>query len=542
MGILTPAEFDALTRSDFQIFAERVYAELNPGSTFLDNFHISKIIAALEAVRQGKITRLSINLPPRSLKSIIVSVAFPAWILGHDPTKKILVASYGQELAEELSRACRSVMQTAWYQRLFPATRLDPSRLAANVFETTAGGCRRAASVGGSLTGFGADLIIIDDAMKPAAALSEVERHRANNWFGNTVVTRLNSQKTGAIVVVMQRLHEDDFVGHILKLDRWEVVSFPAIAQEDEVHVVETAYGTFTHRRREGEALHPERESLRELERLRHTLGPEQFSAQYLQSPTPQGGEVIKLEWFPRYAPDQLPASFDQKFQSWDTASKVKAIHDFSACVTFGVLGRTLWLLDVFRARLEYSDLKQAIIARAQQFKANPVLIEEQGSGISLLQDLKRDGLTTVQGILPVADKIMRMRMQIAMIKNGFVHLPQNAAWLPGYSHELIMFPKGKHDDQVNSTIQALQWFSQKLSEPPAITYYQLLAQKPHGRYDNSIVTMRCEDKPTVQILDGTSYQTYHPDKDGYYRMRWKHAKQYVGAVGWQFIEYGPRS
>ena len=288
MSILTPAEFDALTRSDFQIFAERVYAELNSGSTFLDNFHIHIIATNLEAVRQGKITRLIFTLPPRSLKSIIVSVAFPAWILGHDPTKKILVASYGQELAEELSRACRAVMQSAWYQRLFPATRLDPSRLAANVFETTAGGCRRAASVGGSLTGFGADLIIIDDPMKPAAALSEVERHRVNSWFSNTVVTRLNSQKTGAIIVVMQRLHEDDFVGHILKLDKWEVVSFPAIAQEDEVHVVETPYGTFTHRRREGEALHPERESLQELERLRKTLGQEQFYAQYLQSPPPR--------------------------------------------------------------------------------------------------------------------------------------------------------------------------------------------------------------------------------------------------------------
>jgi predicted phage terminase large subunit-like protein len=536
MGILTPAEFDALTRSDFQIFVERVYAEFNPGSTFLDNFHIPIITTNLEAVRQGKITRLIFTFPPRSLKSIIVSVAFPAWILGHDPTKKILVASYGQELAEELSRACRAVMQSAWYQRLFPTTRLDPSRLAAHAFETTAGGCRRAASVGGSLTGFGADLIIIDDPLKPDQALSEVERNRANNWFGNTVVTRLNSQKTGAIVVVMQRLHEDDFVGHILKLDSWDVLSFPAVAQEDEVHVVETPYGTFTHRRREGEALHPERESLRELERLRQALGPEQFAAQYLQAPMPQGGEVIKLDWFRRYTPDQLPASFEQVLQSWDPSGKVKAVNDPSVCTTWGIYARALWLVDVFRARLEYPELKQAIIARAQHFKASTVLIEEEGSGIALLQDLKREGLTTVQGMLPVADKIMRMRMQIAMIKNGFVHIPQNVPWLPDYSHELIMFPKGKHDDQVDSTIQALQWFSQKLSEPPAITYCRLLI--PHGRDDNSIVTMRCMAKPIVQIDD----IEYHPDKDGYYRMRWKHAKQFVGAVGWQYIEYGPHS
>ena len=300
--------------------------------------------------------------------------------------------------------------------------------------------------MGGSLTGFGADLIIIDDPLKPDQALSEVERNRANNWFGNTVVTRLNSQKTGAIVVVMQRLHEDDFVGHILKLDRWEVVSFPVIALEDEVHVVETPYGTFAHRRRDGEALHPERESLRELERLRQALGPEQFAAQYLQAPMPQGGEVIKLEWFLRYTPDQLPTSFDQVFQSWDTAGKTKAIHDPSVCTTWGVYGGALYLLDVYSARLEYPELKKAIIARAQHFKASTVLIEEQGSGISLLQELKREGLTTVQGMLPVADKIMRMRAQVAMIKNGFVRIPQSAPWLSGYLDEFMMFPKGRHD------------------------------------------------------------------------------------------------
>jgi hypothetical protein len=136
--------------------------------------------------------------------------------------------------------------------------------------------------------------------------------------------------------------------------------------------------------------------------------------------------------------------------------------------------------------------------------------------------------------MLLVADKIMRMRMQIAMIKNGFVHIPQNAPWLPGYSHELIMFPKGKHDDQVDSTIQALQWFSQKLSEPPTITYYRLQAQKPYGRDDNDNVTMRNKGKPAVQTIEG---KYIYPDKDGYYRMRWIEAKPCLGTIGWQLIE-----
>ena len=192
MGLLTPAELDALTRVDFQIFLERMFAELNPGIRYLDNFHIPIVAANLEAVRQGKKTRLVLTVPPRSLKSFITSVAFTAWCLGHDPTMKIIAASYVQDLAEDLSRDCRTIMQSELYRRLFPATRLNPSRLAANILETTAGGFRRAASVGGSLTGFGADLVVIDDPAKPDEALSDVERRRANRWFSSTVVTRLN--------------------------------------------------------------------------------------------------------------------------------------------------------------------------------------------------------------------------------------------------------------------------------------------------------------------------------------------------------------
>src|SRR5260221_9966371 len=166
MGLLTSAELDALTRIDFQIFLERMFVELNPGIPYLDNFHIPMVAAKLEAVRQGDITRLILTVPPRSLKSFITSVAYIAWCLGHDPTLKILAASYAQDLAEDLSRDCRAIMQSELYRRLFPATRLNPSRLAANAFETTAGGCRRAAAGGGRLIGVWAELIVIHDALK----------------------------------------------------------------------------------------------------------------------------------------------------------------------------------------------------------------------------------------------------------------------------------------------------------------------------------------------------------------------------------------
>jgi predicted phage terminase large subunit-like protein len=346
-------------------------------------------------------------------------------------------------------------MQQPWYQRLFPRTRLSTVRQAVHSFETTAGGGRIATSVGGVLTGMGADVIIIDDPVKPDDALSQVERQKANDWFRHTLVTRLNDKLAGAIIVVMQRLHEDDFVGHILGLDDWEVLSFPAIAEEDEVHEVRTPFGTYTHHRRAGEALHPEREPLSVLEALRRSLGSAHFAAQYLQRPTPPGGGTVKIEWFRRY--DKAPKRFDRIIQSWDTASKVKELNDYSVCTTWGVRDKRYYLLGVLRDRLEYPQLKAAVLTRASLYPNPYILIEDKGSGTSLIQDLKRDGVQ-VTACVPQGDKLFRMEGQTAFIEAGGVYLPRKAHWLEAFLHEVSMFPKGRFDDQVDSMSQALHW------------------------------------------------------------------------------------
>ena len=193
----SPAEFDALTRIDFIIFVERVFAELNRASPYHYNFHIAAICAELEAMRRGETLRLAIALPPRSLKSIIVSVAYPAWLLGHDPSTKIICASYGEKLSHPLARDCRQVMLSAWYRALFPGTRLTSSRAPVDELMTTAGGYRLAASVGGSITGKGADYFIVDDPTKPEEALSAVVRARANEWARHTLFTRHDNKVTG---------------------------------------------------------------------------------------------------------------------------------------------------------------------------------------------------------------------------------------------------------------------------------------------------------------------------------------------------------
>src|ERR1700757_2068752 len=256
---LTPAEYQVLLRQDFVSFAVRCFQDLNPQAERAMNWHIEVIAAKLTAVREGKIRRLIINLPPRHLKSLMASIAFPAWLLGHNPSAQILCVSYAQDLADKLARDCRGIMISPWYGRIFP-TRLSAHRQAVQEVINTRQGCRLATSTGGVLTGRGADIILIDDPLKPEDALSKALRQACNEWFVHTLYSRLNDKRTGAIVIIMQRLHEDDLVGHVLGQEPWEVLSFPAIAEADEGHEIETIWGPRHYTRRRGEALHPARE------------------------------------------------------------------------------------------------------------------------------------------------------------------------------------------------------------------------------------------------------------------------------------------
>ena len=212
---LTEREEDAQRRLDFAAFAQQCFRELNPLTPLAMNWHVEVMTAKLAAVYRGEIRRLIVNVPPRYLKSLLGSVAFPAWCLGRRPGTQIICASYAQDFADKLARDCRRIIMCDWFERAFP-TRLSAQRQAVGEFETTQQGCRLATSVGGVLTGRGADLIIIDDPLKPEEALSQAQRQAANDWFDHTLYSRLNDKRYGKIVVIMHRLHEDDLVGHVL--------------------------------------------------------------------------------------------------------------------------------------------------------------------------------------------------------------------------------------------------------------------------------------------------------------------------------------
>jgi predicted phage terminase large subunit-like protein len=464
---LPPNIYGSLLRRDLVAFVQRAFCELNPQGRFQSAPYIELLASRLEDCRTGKIKRLIINLPPRSLKSHSATVVFPAWLLGHDPTIEIIAASYGQDLADKLARDTRKVMESDWYRTLF-STRLS-TRRAVNDFATTAGGTRMATSVGGVLTGRGAEVILIDDPQKPDEALSETGRKAVKEWYDNTLLSRLNNKSTGCIIIVMQRLHQDDLVGHVLSRDDWTVLSFPAIAEEDERIPYMTPYGPRQFVRWKGEALQPERESLHEYELMRRRIGLYNFSSQYQQQPIPVSGNLIRREWLRFYDPDQRLQK-RRIVQSWDTASKTSELNDYSACTTWSVEGDKFYLLNVFRRRLNYPDLKRAIIAQANDYHWPTVVIEDKSSGTQLIQDLRNERVVTVIEYKPPSgtDKIMQLHACSDRFENGRVFLPERAPWLDNYIAELIGFPGVKHDDQVDSTTQALDY----LREPDVVAQF----------------------------------------------------------------------
>lgn len=463
---LSPSERRALLHRDFYAFTERAFYELNPNETFQHNWHLEVIASELEACRNGEQTRSIFNTPPRSLKSLFASVCFPAFHLGHNPSAKIICVSYAQDLADKHARDFRTILNSGWYQNLFPNCRLLSPRQALQELVTTQHGFRLATSVGGALTGMGADLVVIDDPLKPDEALSNIQRKAVNNWFDHTLYSRLNDKKRGRIILIMQRLHEDDLVGHVVAMEPWTLVRFPAIAEGDEIHVIPTVHGVRRFQRREGEALHPEREPIEVLNRIRATIGEYNFASQYQQAPTPLGGGIVKIAWFKTYAAADLPARFDLILQSWDTANKPTELCDYSVCTTWGLREKHIYLLHVFRKRLGYPELKRAVQEQADAFGPKIILLEDKGSGTQLIQELIREGMHTIKSYEPRMDKATRMNTVTPTIENGFVHLPDDAGWLAEYLHELASFPKGKFDDQADSTSQALDWLKQYCLRP----------------------------------------------------------------------------
>lgn len=448
-------------RQDLSAFTHRTFLHLEEGTPYQHNWHIDHISWQLTRLARGDIRRLIINVPPRSMKSIQVSIAFSAWAMGHDPTSKILCVSYAEALARKLSIDTRNVMRSDWYRYVFPDLDLGGTRQRTMEIETRQGGYRLASGMGGSILGRGADLIIIDDPQKAIQGISEAGRRQAKEFYDNALVTRLNDKRHGAIVLVMQRLHEDDLVGHVLERDDWEHVVLPAIAPEEAIYRLSDRPGHMF-RRAKGDVLHPEREPQSILEDIRKVQGSLVFSAQYQQQPTPADGNVVRRNWIRFF--DQPPTECNHIIISWDTASTLGEKSDWSVATVWGAKGRDYYLLHLYRDRVEFPQLRQQVIDLDRQWRAAATIIEDGELGRAVAQDVRRTGELRPLLKRPRFDKQTRFVAQAARFEAGQIYLPKEAPWLGAFLEELLAFPNGRNDDQVDSVSQALDHLHQVVS------------------------------------------------------------------------------
>jgi len=449
-----------MVKHDFPTFIARSFGVVDPSARYEHNWHIDLIAEYLEAVRQQKVKRLIINMPPRALKSVCVSVAWPAWLLGHRPSTRIMTASYSAGLSVKHALDTRHILNEGWYQRLFPELVIAAGQNEKHKLVTTQHGFRLATSVGGTATGEGGDILIVDDPLHPLQAISSTERTHANNWFDQTFSTRLNNKKEGGIVVVMQRLHPEDLSGHLLAKGGWEHLCLPAKTESSSYF---NATDTLYHR--PAGLLHNAREDEQQLADMKITLGSFGFAAQYQQEPMSQEGGMVKMDWFVRYdmtLPDMQLTSFESIIQSWDTAIKTGEANDATVCITMGVKGGVHYVLDVVKDKLEYPSLKRLFYRLAERFSPDAILIEDKASGQSLLQDIKRESSLAVIGQMPKQSKLMRFAAVTPMMEAERVALPKYAHWLSSFEEELIQFPHVKHDDQVDALTQYLGWVKEK--------------------------------------------------------------------------------
>lgn len=444
---------DALARQRLLHFVIKVYSHLHPGEPPLQpTWYLQAMCYHLERVGRGELPRSMIWLMPRALKSITAAVAFPCWQLGRDPTAKIMIVTYGDTLSSEHADYRRQIMESDWYKRLFPGTVLRTSKQ--GKLTTTRNGTCFATSVEGAITGRGAGFIILDDCMRGGDQASDVLREKLKSWFSNTLSSRLNDKRTGAIVSIQQRLHEDDLPAFLLERG-FACLRLPAIADRDvDIEIGPNQFYRF----KRNELLDPVRFPMEVLERERLSMGNQHYSAQYLQEPVVAEGNLFKMEQFKRFERALRPEHFNKIIQSWDTAASELPGADWSVCTTWGWVAGRLFLLDIFRRRLDLPGLRNAVIAQQHFWQPEHVLIEYTSSGIGIVQELKRTGLFKPIAWRPSTGKVERMIAQTGQIEEGRVWLPAELDGLDTFLSELRAFPNGRHDDQVDTLIQVLEF------------------------------------------------------------------------------------
>ena len=443
-------------KNNLSYFIQRSFYIINQGTNYIHNWHIDAISETLNEVYKGNLKRVIINMPPRYLKSVCISVAFPAWILGNNPEKRIIVASYSDKLTIKHSVDCRLIIESEWFKNIFPECILSKNQNEKYKFSTTKNGYRFATSVGGTLTGEGGDILIIDDPHNPQQVLSNKYRNKVLDWYSNTFSSRLNDKKNGAIIIVMQRLHPEDLSGYLLdkNKDGWFHLNLPVLFEDD----YKINIGNFSKNIKKGEYLFETREGKNEIEKIKIDMGSYVFNAQYQQKPMLIDCSIFKKKWL-KYYDENI--DFKNIYLSFDTAIKIGINNDPTVCTIWGEYENKYYLIDLFRDWLEYPELKRKTLELIKKWQPLAVLIEDKASGQSLIQDIKKDKINIIP-IKVIKDKITRFASITPIFESNRVLFKQCSTWLFDLEYELLSFPNGTHDDQVDSISQFLNWIENK--------------------------------------------------------------------------------
>lgn len=444
---------------------------------FTTNWHYRVIAKELEELRDGVTKKLIINVPPRTGKTELITKIFPTWMLGQKPNHKFIVSGYSSTLTQNFSSQARDYYQSNTFKHIFPRrSQIKASQNTKELWETDDGGYYYATGAGGSITGYGADTFIIDDPIKPDEAESNIIRDGINNWFGNTVISRLNNMAKGNIIIIMQRVHGDDLCGRLLEEMKegtgydWKLLSFPAIAEHDEEYEIDgTWYG-----RKEGEVLDAERMPMEALIKIKETMGRVYFSTQYQQNPIDKESQEFHEEWFRYYE----SIGGGRVFTTCDPAFSKQKSSDSSAIVTGMFIEDKMYVLEYTVGKYDPGELIEKLIYHINKWAPEKVGIEafaaQMTIGFSLRSELTKRGIyCDIEDITQRGDKESKIRRLLPLYRNGLIYHKTDMDLL---ETQLKEFPRGKHDDLIDATqmlydMYTLQPNLAKRFEAPKIKY-----------------------------------------------------------------------
>ena len=447
-------EYIKLCQDNFLIFVRAMWPDfICRDTTDPDKFGHHQIIAnEFESIATGKHNRLIVNMPPRHTKSEFASYLFPAWMIGRNPKMKLMQVSHNAELATRFGSKVRNLMETEDYKSIFGDVKLREDSKAKGRWETNHGGEYFAAGVGGSITGRGADLLIIDDPHTEQDSMSDSAMDRAFEWYSSGPRQRL--QPGGSIVVVMTRWATDDLTGRLIKSqsepksDKWRTISFPAILES-------------------GNPVWPEYWKLEELESVKASVSTKNWNAQYMQDPTSEEGAIIKRDWWQDWEFEKIPA-LKHVIQSYDTAFSKKETADYSAITTWGIFQPAegyedcIILLDAMKGRYDFPDLKNLALEQYKYWQPETVIIEAKATGQPLIHELRKAGIPVIDYVPAKGrDKHTRINSVAPVFESAMVYAPLHEKFAQEVIEECAAFPNGQYDDYVDSMTQAVIRFRQ---------------------------------------------------------------------------------